>query len=634
MKRFLVICLLCNLQQSIGQQDSISINNLLDLGYKKEATSPTEALSLYKKAYTKSKKTNYLVGITKALQYSGIVHNDLANYDSAIFYYNKAIPYSIEANYKRGTGGLYINLGNTYQYKGDFNKVINNYIKGIKIFESIKDSSRLGISYENLAAFYSSIKNKQKELEYLNKALHVIPKNDKERIAYALGDLGLANLKFNRYKQAFNCFVKADSITKTIDNTRLSYFTQRNFGTYYFETKDYNKAIYYYKKAFPYINDINDSYYKNDLILELGNSYALKKDFKNAISYLTQALETANRDQKIEIQAKAHFQLAQVYESLNNCNSAYFHLKQNAKLKDSLLDENHLKQVNLLEKQYQSEKKNKEIAEKKIALERNQLELIKNKNKFVMASTVGIILLLILIGIWIFYAQRQKVKNIEIFKLEQQRDIEKLQAIINGEEKERKRLAQDLHDGFNGDLSSIKFQLSSISSDALSGQNKTMFEKALGMIDDACDQIRQISHNLSPTTINDFGLIASLRSYCAKLEGFHAIDINFQHFGSSIQLPKNIETVIYRIMQELINNIVKHAKASKALVQINSHENNIFITVEDNGIGFSKENNNSGIGLKNIKSRIDFLNASLEEEHHNNGTTFTINIDLNKIPKP
>lgn len=632
MKRFLFIGLVCCFQIIFGQNDSTLINSILDKAYEQESINPKEALKLYKKAFLKSEKNNYKIGVIKSLQYSGIVHSDLANYDSAIYYYQQALPYSKAANYQRGTGGLYINLGNAYQYKGAFNKVIENYIKGIKIFETIKDSSRLGMSYENLAAFYNSIKNKEKELEYLNKALDIIPKDDKERLAYALGDLGLANMKFKRFNKAYQYFTKADSITRSINNTRLNYFAQRNFGTYYFETKDYNKAIFHYQKALPFINDINDNYYKNDLILELGNSYALNKDYKTAVSYLNKALKEAKTDQKTEIQAKAHLQLAQVYETLNNHHLAYYHLKQNTQLKDSLLNENHLKQVNLLEKQYQFEKKDKELAEKKIALEHNQLELTKNKNNFILASAGAILLLLFLLGLWLFYAQRQKVKNIEISKLEKQRDIEKLQALIEGEEKERIRLAQDLHDGINGDLSSIKFQLSSIDSKSLSLENKILFDKAIDMIDYSCDQVRNISHNLSPTTISDFGLVTSLKNYCTKLEGFHALNINFQHFGNDIKLSKNIETVIYRIVQELVNNIIKHADATEAMVQINSYEDNLFITVEDNGKGFKNAQEYSGIGLKNIASRVAFLNATFDQEQNQNGTTFTINIDLNNIP--
>lgn len=632
MKYLIFLLFIIILEPTIAQNDSISIEKLFDKAYELEATNPKEALQLYRVILNKSKTADYKVGITKSLQYTGIVHSDLADYDSAIYYYKKALPFSIDANYRRGTGGLYINIGNAYQYKGQFDKVIENYIKGIKIFETIKDSSRLGVSYENLAAFYSSLKNREKEIEYLQKALSVIPITDLERMAYALGDLGLAYLSINQQQQAFLKFTSADSITKLVDDKRLQFFANRNFGEYYHKMADYEKAITYYDKALNHINSINDTYYKNDVLLQLGQSNASAKNYTKAVTYLNEALQLAKENASIEIENKAHLQLAEIYENLNKPNQAYYHLKLHNQLKDSLLNENHLQQINLLEKQYESEKKDKEIAEQKAILEHNSLELIKKQNKIRLATIGGILSLLTVIGIWLFYQQRQKLKNIEIKKLEQERDLSKLQALIEGEEKERARLAQDLHDGINGDLSSIKFQLSSIDEHQLTTETLPVFKRTIEMIDHSCQQIRTISHNLSPITIRDFGLITSIKNYCTKTESLHPITITFQHFGNDIQLPKAIETVIYRIIQELVNNIIKHANATEALVQLNAYDSNLFITVEDNGIGFQNKKENIGIGLKNIASRIAFLNAQLEEEHHKKGTTFHINIDLNNIP--
>lgn len=262
-----------------------------------------------------------------------------------------------------------------------------------------------------------------------------------------------------------------------------------------------------------------------------------------------------------------------------------------------------------------------------------KLDLIKSQRaqQIYLFSSLGLILFSL--SIWLFFKQKQNIKNKEIITLQQQKDITKLQALIEGEEKERIRLAQDLHDGINGDLSSIKFQLSSVDINNLSPENKVLFHNALNMIDSSCSQVRNISHNLSPTAITEFGLLNSVKNYCSKLEQLHPIKITFQHFGNEIKLSNNIETIIYRIVQELVNNIIKHAEATEAMVQINYHKSNMFITVEDNGKGFSKASKNAGIGLKNISSRIAFLNATLDEEHHTKGTTFNINIDLNNIPK-
>lgn len=631
--RYIAILFACLLhQRAFVQIDSTAINQLLDKAFEMESTQPYEALRLYQTAFRKSLKANYLIGTTKALQYSGIVHSDLANYDSAIYYYKKALPYSVDANYSQGSGGLYINLGNAYQYKGEFNNVIDNYIRGIKIFEEIKDSSRLGMSYQNLASFYSSLKNHEKEIEYITKALHIYPNDDYKWMAYAFGDLGLAYLSTNQHEKALANFMKADSLSKQLGDLRLTFFSLRNFGEYYSAKRQHKNALPYFEKALATINQTNDSYYKNDVLLQLGYTYAQEKKYKKAIELLEEAVSLAQTNHALEIEQKAHWHLSNIYELLQQPENAYQELKISTQLKDSLLNVNHLKQINLLEKQYKTEKKDKELAKKQMALEHNQLELSKKNIEVTLVAISSILLVLAILGLWYLFRQRQKLKNIEISKLKQQHDITKLHALIEGEEKERSRLAQELHDGINGDLSSIKYQLSSINSDEISTDLKSVFEKSIAMIDYSCQQVRNISHNLSPMTIRDFGLITSIKNYCSKLESIHPITINCQNFGNEITLPNNIETVIYRIVQELVNNIIKHAKATYAMVQINTHDDTMFITVEDNGIGFQNSSNNVGIGLKNIASRIAFLNAHLEEEHHDNGTTFTIQIDLKNIP--
>jgi signal transduction histidine kinase len=618
---------------SFSQKDSTKINQLLDEAYSFEANEPLKALKIYKIATQLSTKTNYHLGTFRSLQYSGIVHSDLSNYDSAIYYYRKAIPFSQLIDYKKGIASTYINIGNAYQFKGKLDSVVGNYMKGIKVFEILQDSSDIGQSYANLATLFGSINQSERQIYYLEKALKMSPRDNFILKGYVLNDLGQVFLKDNKHNEAFEFFTKADNIAKSIDNPQLTFFITRNFGEYFLKMKLYEKATSQYEEALYLVNNLNEVYYKNDLLLQLGETHLLRNDPSKAIEYFSKALNFSIEKEILSLQMKAHFKLSKVYHLQEKHQTAYDHLAKYATLKDSILNLDHLKRINELEKQYQSEKKDKEIIETQNALQHNELQLAKKKNQFAIATFSGILLLFILLTLWYFYTQRQKLKNIEITKLEKERDISKLQALIEGEEKERARLAQDLHDGINGDLSSLKFQLSSISIESLSTENKIFFNKAIEMIDNSCDQVRNISHNLSPTTINDFGLVTSLKNYCAKLEGFHSIKINFQYFGNELQLSKNIETVIYRIVQELVNNIIKHAEATEALVQINSHDDNLFITVEDNGKGLEQINHKSGIGLKNIASRIAFLNGTLEEEHNKNGTTFTINIDLKNIPK-
>jgi two-component system, NarL family, sensor kinase len=290
-----------------------------------------------------------------------------------------------------------------------------------------------------------------------------------------------------------------------------------------------------------------------------------------------------------------------------------------------------LEELTLLQTQFETEKKDKSIAEQQVKLNKQTLELIKNQKEKEMYLIVSFGLILISLGIWYSFRQRQKIKNKEIITLQQQQEIAQLEALIEGEEKERKRIAQELHDGLNGDLSAIKYRLTTFEESGLSAIDTENLNKVINMIDDSCAQVRNISHNLMPSSILEYGLIETIREYCLKINTHEHFHIDFQFFGNYLSLSKKTETVIYRIIQELVTNILKHSKATEALIQFNYREDELFITVEDNGIGFDKNVISKGIGHQNIQTRIDFLNAQINVDSSSTGTSYTISIDLNKV---
>lgn len=239
-------------------------------------------------------------------------------------------------------------------------------------------------------------------------------------------------------------------------------------------------------------------------------------------------------------------------------------------------------------------------------------------------------LALVLIGLWYFFKQRQRLKNQEIETLKRNQEISNLESLIDGEEKERKRIAQELHDGLNGDLSAIKYRLSTLEESGLNAIDAENLGKVISMIDDSCSQIRNISHNLMPSSILHYGLIETIEEYLNKINTSDNFKMHFQSYGNYKALTKKNETIIYRIIQELVTNILKHSKATEAMIQLNYREDELVITVEDNGIGFNLEVVSDGIGRKNIQTRIEFLNAQIDVDSSSNGTFYTITIDLNK----
>ena len=617
--------------EAMAQKDTISIKKLIDQAYTFEKKEPKKAIQLYKKVHLLSLKANYQVGAFKSLLYSGFVYSDIGKYDSAKYYYDKTIDYSKKTKFLLGEAKGYANLANLLQYKGEYPEAIKNYIKSIKIFEKTKDSAIISQSYQNLSAIYTQFSNKKLEFFYLKKAEQFMPKANKVQLALLYGDIGLGFIRYNNFAESLSYFKKAEAIAVKENNNELWFYVTRNFGEYYRIKKEYKKAIPYYEKAFKLADSAVDIIRKNDLMYIVSGLYLNDGNYSKALELANQSLELSRKIDASEFEYKTLKRLSEIHNKLNQPQKAYDFLEKSYVLKDTVFSQNHLKETTLLQTKFETEKKDKSIAEQQVKLKRQELDLIKSQKEKQMYFIASLGLILVTLGIWYFFRQRQKIKNKEIIALHQQQEIAKLEALIDGEEKERRRIAQELHDGLNGDLSAIKYRLSTLEESGLSKIDTENLNKVIDMIDESCAQVRSISHNLMPSSILEYGLIETIREYCIKINTSDTFKIDFQFFGNYIALSKKSETVIYRIIQELVTNILKHSKATEALIQFNYREDELFITVEDNGIGFNKNAISPGIGHKNIKTRIDFLNAQLDVDSSSAGTSYTISIDLNKV---
>lgn len=614
-----------------AQQDSVAIKKILDEGQQSEIPAPDQAIKLYRKAFAMSQKANWSRGAFKSMLCIGFVHSDNGRYDSSLVYYEKAKNIAVKAKYTKGIGQAYVNAANSYHFKGDYETATQYYLKGIPVFEKLKDSNSVSQSYQNLTGLYANIKNYKLEEFYLKKAIQFSAGGNKEQRGLLYGDYGLFYMRKDHFKEALYYFKKTEALSKQDSSKVLAFFSHRNLGEYHRIRKEYETAIPYYKKALSLTTALNDAFQEADLLYILGGLHLNLKDLPKAFSYSQQGLNLAQKINAREIIYRSQKRLAAVYHAMKQPEKAYLLLEKSYALRDTVFDQNHMKQISLMQTQFETEKKDKAIANQQAQLKKNEVELIKKETTTALAIAAIVVLALLSLGIWLFFRQRQKLKNKEIFALRQQQEITKLEALIDGEEKERRRIAQELHDGINGDLSAIKFRILSIEEAGLSTEDKQHLMATIEMIDHSCTQVRNISHNLMPASIIDFGLIETIQQYCSKISSAHALELDFQYFGNQAVLPKKSETVIYRIIQELINNIIKHAKASSALVQMNFHENELFITVEDNGVGFDPKTVKNGIGLKNIESRIQLLKAEIEMDSSSKGTSYHIRIDLNSL---
>jgi two-component system NarL family sensor kinase len=227
------------------------------------------------------------------------------------------------------------------------------------------------------------------------------------------------------------------------------------------------------------------------------------------------------------------------------------------------------------------------------------------------------------------YKLKQKAKlQEEIFK---QQELA-TKAVFTAEENERQRIAKDLHDGVGQLMSAAKMNLSAIKNELNFETNiqQQSFEKTIQLVDESCKEVRAVSHNMMPNALLKSGLISGIRDFVNKLDS-RVIKINLFTDGLNEKLDENIEMVLYRVIQECVNNVIKHAEATHLDISMIKDEDGISVSIEDNGKGFNikDKNNFEGIGLKNIITRIQYLKGTVEwDSSIGKGTVVTIQLPI------
>jgi signal transduction histidine kinase len=547
-----------------------------------------------------------------------------------------------------------------YRVSGEYQKAIQS-LNGYQAYiEKVKDTINLTYAHYEKGVIYSQKGDLEASLQefYISNTLAEAAGND-DMAGNSMNSIGLVYNDLEKYEEAINAFEKVLVIYKRINITTEQLGDVYNgLGSSYKNLEKYDTARQNYEKALEVYQNANSEFGVAIANYHLGRIYIEQKQFKAAIPFLEIAYDIQKKNDfesefiktlsslgeayyelgdykkseailqeglAFEIENKLsakdlYFELYRVKAKTNNTSEALKFHEEYTLYKDSIYKQENIESINRLQQQFETEKKDKEIAMQSLELQEQQTQ---------MNYLYGIsgFLLLASVLLWFVYQQRQKRKNQEIITLKREYQIKSLEALIEGEEKERFRIAKELHDGVNGDLSTIKYKLSS-----LLEMNNKVIKEAITMIDDSCKQVRAISHNLVPPSLENFSLVEAIETFCANTDAVNTVAINFQTVGEAKQLPKKAEINIFRIIQELVTNSLKHAEAEEIDVQISFQNDLIQITVEDDGKGFDKDAvGEQGIGLSNIESRAAYLNASVDFISNEKGTSYTFEIDTQKL---
>ncbi len=398
-----------------------------------------------------------------------------------------------------------------------------------------------------------------------------------------------------------------------------------------FETvkKNSDSAIYYYDKKIEFINATpsyqNDKSYFNTYI-NIGNSYLSKNDLKNAELYYIKANSINISENKIFYKSLIEKNLSKLYKKKNNFELAFFHLKNYIRFNDSLKKEDQRIAIANIQEQYDNEK-----------LRADNLE-IEGKRKQNFNLLMGAFAFILFGGITAFLIQKNTKRKQKLAEQEKALETQKLatvlkeqellsiDAMIEGQEKERQRIANDLHDDLGGLMATIKLHFNVLQDK----QTPELFDKTNTLLDEAYQKIRTIAHAKNSGVIAKQGLLKAIQNMADKVSTSNKIKIEVVDHGLEDRLENSLELTIFRIIQELVTNIIKHAKATEVTIHLTNHDESLNIMVEDNGKGFNPSQittKSKGMGISSIDKRIEHLNGSMTiESEPDKGTTIIIDI--------
>lgn len=507
--------------------------------------------------------------------------------------------------------------------------------EAIPIAKKSRDYELISSLYKAVAIIFMDNGEREMANEYLNEAQKYIERAIKKTptVAESKMETYIINaenlVELQHFYDAQKVLDKAFATLKNFPESNLndSYFYSE--GLYYAKQNKNAIALDSYEKGIKSAEKHQNTIALNRLkFAEYEVLFKLKnyEKAKNNLEYLL------NNTPFVVDKKNYYNELAKVYNATKEYDKAYFYSHKYNAVNDSLSNTKLKSEIVQLEAKYKKAESEKKITMLQSLNDKAALLVYSNRLNSLLFAGLSFLLLLIILFLWIFNKNQKKLSVQKEINLKQKlsafEDRHKLsvsKALIQGEEMERKRIARELHDGLGSMLSSVKIHLN-----LAKKENAETVNGVDALLDNSIKELRNISQNLMPESLLELSLEHALRDLCAANSNA-VTKVEFQYLIKKSRLPKNYEIMIYRIIQELLNNALKYAKASQVLISCSQNKDVFFITVEDNGVGFdiSDPKNKNGMGLKNIKNRVEFLNGKLEiESKPNQGTSAYIELNV------
>ena len=588
-----------------------------------------------------SKKINYRFGIGRSYYSLATIamnggHNKTAD---SLFSLSEEIFRDLKredrlAMIYNGRGNLAFMQGN-YWLAGDY------YTKATEVYEKLRDTADALTAYQNLIAVLGETNNYERAIILAKKSLTIAESiQDTIQAPYALQSLLVNYCNLGNLEEASKYIDPLFRTAETTVDFNIAAEIYNSIGNYYFLKKEWQQSLVYFKKGLAKAETLGNQYLVAQLLKSVGAAHLKLKNYPSAKTNLDSALLVADKSNNRRAIYETSFLLGEYFQQTGKPSDANRYLMLHLELKDSILNADTRNHVSYLEALFESNKKELEIENLKLVNVENELSVVK-KNRILVAGSIGAAALLLILGLLyrsskqkqLIAEKEQQVQHQQIQFLEKQQQLVSMQSMINGQETERTRIAKDLHDGLGGLFSTLKMYFSTLQHEVSDLKQSDLFQKSISLVGTASTEVRRIAHNMMPESLMKLGLTNAVKDLCDNISAGKLLQVSLEVHGMKDRLNSSTEIMLYRIIQELLNNIIKHAQASEAIIQFIRDDNRLSIVVEDNGRGFNTESTDEAAhaGIETVKSRVNYLNGKLTIDSQKGiGTTVMMDFLINE----
>ncbi len=507
-------------------------------------------------------------------------------------------------------------LGNIYQDLNVLDSAVHYYLESARLCENSSREAHLGRIYNNLGKTFTRLKQYPEAKAYLISSLEFNrAREDNETVFTNLLNLGYIYLFQVKPDSALIYFDQAAELSSIYPDTSL--FRADLYNSYaetYELLEKYNLALEYLQKAYKIYVLENYPDGMAVTLVNMGNIYTNLKQFSQAEEVIDSSYRVSKRAGSKINQKGALWAMADNYYKTGNYKSAYDYYVRFHTIYDTILEAERTSKINELNIRYNKEKLDKENLELKNRNLEMELDLRKKSYQSNVYLFTGLVLVIIAILLALYFRQRSIISKQRIRQLEEEKKLLGARLLLEGQEQERKRIATELHDGLGVLLSATKMQFSSLRLSL--PENKELLDRAMQLLEQASGDVRKISHNMMPGLLTKMGLYDAVEDLFENIHDKESLQTKVE-IPQDLKRPKeNTEIMLYRIIQEWVNNTLKHSGAKNIHISMHLQNEQLWIEYEDDGAGFDVEeilgSEKKSMGIKSIQSRVDFLNGTLQ----------------------